>query len=464
MHNKSKHLFNTVIDLTEGPILKGISIFCIPLLLGQIMQQLYNLADAYVIGHFASISEFAAVSSTGSLSFFVIGFFSGMSVGGGVIISKYFGAKDEKNVERAIHTNFLFGIIASVVGTIVGELIISWLLTLMDTPGTVMPYATLYLRIIFGGISMNVMYNICMAIMRALGDSVSPLIFLGVSSILNIGLDFLLVGLFGMGVAGAAVATVMSQAVSVVFCVLRMTAYKDEYMKLKFKAIKWHGSMMKEVVLQGIPTGIQNSVISIGNMTIQKNVNDFGDAAMAGMGAYHKIEGFVFLPINCLSMALPTFVSQNLGARKYDRAKRGATGSLILGMAFSELIGFVMFWGSHPLLKFFISDETSIEYGMIHARVTSLFFLLLAFSHCAAGVMRGCGKSVVPMVTMLAFWCIFRVTYVTVAIRLFPVFQTISWAYPITWSLSSIVFILFLLFSDWTHSFEKSENKIGSKA
>ncbi len=452
---KNKKIFGANIDLTNDSIFWGITAFCIPILLGQLMQQLYNLTDAYVIGHFASGNEFAAVSSTGSISFFVIGFFAGMSVGGGVIISKYFGAKDYKRVEHAIHTNFLFGLIASVIGTAVGELILGRLLRMMDTPGIVLPYSELYMRIIFGGISMNVMYNICMAIMRALGDSVSPLIFLGISSTVNIVLDFLFVGKFGMGVKGAALATIIAQTVSVLLCMVRMHRYSEAYMRLDFKKIKWHGSIMKEVILQGIPNGIQNSVISIGNMTIQKNINMFGPEAMSGMGAYAKIEGFVFLPINCISMALPTFVSQNLGAKKFDRAKRGAYGGIIVGMVVAELIGIVLFIFAKPLLKIFISDESSLGFGMIHAHVTSLFFLLLAFSHCAAGVMRGCGKSIVPMVTMLAFWCVIRVTYVTLAVKVFPVFQTVSWAYPLTWSLSSIVFILFLAFSDWTHAFEK---------
>ncbi|MCQ2537348.1 MAG: MATE family efflux transporter [Lachnospiraceae bacterium] len=441
-------------DLTQGNIAKGITTFCIPIFLGQLLQQLYNLADAWVIGHFAEKEAFAAVSSSGSISFFIVGFFGGISVGGGVIISKYFGAGDKKKVEEAIHTNFLFGIIASVLCTAVGLAIVPGLLRLMDTPEAVMPFSLTYLRIIFGGVAASLMYNICMAIMRALGDSLNPLIYLLISSVTNVILDVLCVKTFGMGVSGAAVATVLSQAFAVALCIVKMCRIKD-YTRLDFRKLKWNGALMKEVAVQGIPTGIQNSVISIGNMTIQKNVNAFGADAMSGMGAYLKLEGFVFLPINCLSMALPTYIGQNLGARKYDRAKKGAAFGILSGMALSEVVGLMLFFGADFILRFFIDDDASIVYGVTHATTTSLFFCLLAFSHCAAGVMRGCGKAIVPMVTMLAFWCGVRVTYVTLAVKIWPVFRTISWAYPLTWSCSTIVFLIFLLFTDWTHAFEK---------
>ena len=175
---------------------------------------------------------------------------------------------------------------------------------------------------------------------------------------------------------------------------------------------------------------------------------------MSGHGAYVKLEGLVFLPIMSMSMALPTFISQNLGARQYDRAKKGAAFGILSGMALAELVGVVFLFAAPPALRFFVDDAQAVQFGAIHARVVAPFFFLLAFSHCAAGVLRGCGKSFVPMATMLAFWCCVRVTYVTLAVRAFPVFQTISWAYPLTWSLSSVVFLLFLLKSDWLHAFD----------
>lgn len=444
--------------LTEGSIAKGILSFAIPLFLGQLLQQFYNVADAWVVGNFADNNAFAAVSSAGSLTFLIIGFFNGIAIGGGVVISRYFGARDEKNVEIAIHTNFLFGLIASVLSTIVGLLLIPVLLRLMQTPEEVLPSSLLYLRVYFAGVSTIILYNIGMSIMRALGDSIHPLYYLVISSVINVILDLLFVAVFHWGVGGAAAATIIAQGVSAAMCIFRMCRMEG-VARLDFRKLHYNGPMMKEVIVQGLPTGIQNSVISIGNIVIQKNINSFGPFAMSGVGAYSKLEGFAFLPITCMSMALPTFISQNLGAKEYGRAKKGAVFGIVSGVAVAELIGIAFYFGIEPLLRFFVDEEQAVAFGKMHSHVTTLFFCLLAFSHCAAGVLRGCGKSIVPMAAMLTFWCGLRIIYVTNALKFMPQFTTISWAYPLTWSCSSIVFLLFLLFSDWTHAFEKRAAK-----
>lgn len=453
MKVKAKNL-----DLTKGSIVQDILIFTLPILLGQLLQQLYNLADAWVVGNFADNDAFAAVSSGGSLTFLVIGFFNGIAIGGGVIISRYFGAGDESNVERAIHTNFLFGILASILSTVIGLLLTPHMLVWMNTPDSVMPSSLVYFRIYFAGVATVIMYNICMSIMRSLGDSVHPLYYLAISSVTNVVLDLLFVAVFHWGVAGAAIATVFSQGLSCVLCIIRMCRIKD-YTRLNFSKLKFYPDMMKEVIAQGLPTGVQNSMISIGNLVVQSNINAFGAYAMSGHGAYSKIEGVVFLPITCMSMALPTFIGQNLGAREYKRAKKGALFGILFGVIFAEVIGFVLRAVGPTALRFFTTSEEAIQYGIIQIGITYLFFGLLAFSHCSAGVLRGCGKAVVPMITMLTFWCGVRILYVTVAIRIWPVYNTIAWAYPLTWSLSSIVFLIFLLRSDWTHAFEKKEAK-----
>ncbi|MGN0506507.1 MAG: MATE family efflux transporter [Lachnospiraceae bacterium] len=444
------------VNLMEGSIAKGMLTFAIPMFLGQLLQQLYNLADAWVIGNFADNDAFAAVSSAGSLTFLIIGFFNGIAIGGGVVISRYFGAGNKEYVVRSIHTNVLFGLIASVLSTLVGLLLVPQLLVWMKTPESVLPQSLLYFRIYFAGVATVIMYNICMSIMRALGDSVHPLYYLIFSSILNVVLDLLFVAVFHWGVGGAAVATVISQGLSTVLCLIRMCRSK-EYTRLDFRKLRWYNGIMGEVIRQGLPTGIQNSVISIGNMVVQTNINTFGSFAMSGYGAYAKIEGFVFLPITSMSMTLPTFISQNLGARKYDRAKRGAVFGIVSGVVMAELFGFLFYFGAPYALRLFVDAPEAIAFGTTQARTVSLFFFLLAFSHCAAGVLRGCGKSIVPMITMLMFWCGVRILYVTQAVKLVPQFQTISWAYPLTWSLSSIVFLVFLLKSDWTHYYEKKQ-------
>lgn len=447
---------NTNTNLTEGYIAKGILGFAIPLFLGQLLQQLYNIADAWVVGNYADNNAFAAVSSTGSLIFLIIGFFSGVASGGGVIISKYFGAKDEKAVEKSIHTNFLFGIIASISATIVGLALTPKILCWMNTPIEVVEESLTYLNIYFAGVSTIILYNICMAIMQALGDSRHPLYYLIFSSVVNVVLNLLLVAGFHMGVKGAAIATVFSQGLSAILCITRLLGLRD-YTRLDFKKLHFYEDIMKEVIIQGLPNGIQNSVISIGNIVVQTNINAFGAYAMSGVGAYSKIEGFAFLPITSMSVSLPTFIGQNLGAKKYDRAKKGAAFGILSGMAVAELIGVGVYVFAPWLLGLFVDSQEAVAYGVIHARTTSLFYLLLAFSHCAAGVMRGCGKSVVPMATMLTFWCGVRILYVSVALNIIPKFQMISKAYPITWGCSSIVFLLFLFRSDWTHTFERKK-------
>ncbi len=442
------------VNLMEGSIAKGMFSFAIPMFLGQLLQQLYNLADAWVVGNFADNDAFAAVSSAGSLTFLIVGFFNGIGIGGGVVISRYFGAGNKEYVERSVHTNVLFGLIASVLSTIVGLLFVPQLLVWMKTPPSVLPESLTYFKIYFAGVATVILYNICMSIMRALGDSMHPLYYLIFSSILNVVLDLLFVAVFHWGVGGAAIATVIAQGLSTLLCIFRMCK-STGYMHLDFRKLKWHKGIMGEVIRQGLPTGIQNSVISIGNMVVQTNINLFGSYAMSGYGAYAKIEGFVFLPITSMSMTLPTFISQNLGARKYERAKKGALFGILSGVVMAELFGLLFFAGAPYALRLFVDTPEAVAFGEIQAKTVSLFFFLLAFSHCAAGVLRGCGKSIVPMITMLLFWCGVRVTYVTQAVKLIPEFQTISFAYPLTWSLSSIVFLVFLLKSDWTHYYEK---------
>ncbi len=440
------------VSLTEGPIGKALASFAMPILLGQLLQQLYNLADAWVVGKFACNEAFAAVTSVGSITFFVIGFFNGIGIGGGVVISRYFGAGDDENVRKSIHTNLLFGVIASVLATVVGLLLGKPVLQWMKTPKEVTPYALTYFSIYFGGVSTVILYNICMSVMRAVGDSLHPLYYLIFSSVVNVALDLLFVAGFHWDVAGVAWGTVISQGLSVALCLRRMTRDPNPVTRLSFRELKLDKSLMAEVMKQGLPTGVQNSVISIGNMVIQGNINSFGAFAMSGHGAYAKIEGVVFLPITALSMSLPTFVSQNLGAGKYDRAKRGAFWGTAVGVLIAEAIGVLFFLLAPWAIRFFVDSEKAVEFGTIHAQIVAFFFCLLAFSHCAAGVLRGCGKAFIPMVTMLAFWCGVRILYVTIATRFFPVYATVAWAYPLTWTLSSIVFLICLLRFDWTRA------------
>ena len=435
--------------LTSGSIPGSILRFALPLFLGQTLQQFYNMADAWVIGNFAENSAFAAVSSGGNLTFLIIGFFSGIGVGGGVVISRYFGARDKSSTQRAIHADFLFGLIASTVATVAGLTLVPWLLTLMNTPADVLPYSLQYFRVYFGGVTTIILYNICMSIMQAQGDSVRPLYYLFISSVANVVLDLLFVAVFHWGVTGAAIATVIAQGLSVVLCLVRMCRESEEHLRLDFRKLYWDKEMMRRIIRQGLPTGVQNAVISLGNVVIQSNINSFGASAMSGQGAYSKIEGFAFLSVTSMSMTLPTFVSQNLGAGNVPRAKKGALFGTLTTMVAAEITGVLMYIFIPQLLRLFISDPEAIAYGIIHARVDTLFYCLLALAHCAAGVLRGCGKSTVPMIVMLSCWCVLRSIYVTVILRFIHEFRMISWAYPITWGVSCILFVFYLYRLNW---------------
>lgn len=446
------------VNLTEGSIAKNIIKFAIPMFIGNLFQQLYNVADSLVVGNFLGSDALAAVTSTGSLIFLLVGFFNGTAMGAGVIIARFFGAKDHENVKKAIHTDLAFGILCGAIMTLVGVIFAPQILTLMDTPEDVFVQSVLYIRIYFLGSIAVVLYNACMGIMQAVGDSRHPLYYLIFSSAVNILLDLLFNGVFKLGVEYAALATIISQLLATLMCLWRLTGKSQTY-RVELRKIGFDKDLLKQIVGIGLPSGLQNSIISIANVVIQANINAFGSAAMAGCGAYFKIEGFVFLPITCFSMALTTFIGQNLGAKQYDRAKKGAAFGIFCSITLAEVIGILVYFFMPRLILLFNAEADVVNYGILQAHTESLFYFLLAFSHTVAGIMRGAGKSTVPMFVMLGCWCIFRITYVTIITSIIPTIQVVFWAYPITWSLSSVVFLIYLLKADWIHNFDRQEDR-----
>lgn len=446
------------VNLTEGSIAKNIIKFAIPMFIGNLFQQLYNVADSLVVGNFLGSDALAAVTSTGSLIFLLVGFFNGTAMGAGVIIARFFGAKDHENVKKAIHTDLAFGILCGAIMTLVGVIFAPQILTLMDTPEDVFVQSVLYIRIYFLGSIAVVLYNVCMGIMQAVGDSRHPLYYLIFSSAVNILLDLLFNGVFKLGVEYAALATIISQLLATLMCLWRLTGKSQTY-RVELRKIGFDKGLLKQIVGIGLPSGLQNSIISIANVVIQANINAFGSAAMAGCGAYFKIEGFVFLPITCFSMALTTFIGQNFGAKQYDRAKKGAAFGIFCSITLAEVIGILVYFFMPRLILLFNAEADVVNYGILQAHTESLFYFLLAFSHTVAGIMRGAGKSTVPMFVMLGCWCIFRITYVTIITSIIPTIQVVFWAYPITWSLSSVVFLIYLLKADWIHNFDRQEDR-----
>lgn len=439
--------------LLNGSIWKGIVSFAIPLFLGNLFQQMYNTADSLIVGNILGSDALAAVSSSGSLIFLLVGFFNGIAVGAGVVISKYFGAKDYENLKKAVHTDVAFGLVAGVLLTVIGMALAPQILVWMGTPEEVLPNSILYFRMYFAGSLAFVMYNIVMGILQAVGDSRHPLYYLIFSSIINVALDLLFVGVFGWGVASAAAATAISQAASALLCFIRLVRTKEVY-QVDVREIRFHRTQLRQIIQIGLPSGMQNSIISIANIVVQSNINKFGVMAVAGCGVYSKIEGFAFLPITCFAMSLTTFIGQNLGARQLERAKKGAVFGIFCSMSLAELVGLCVFFLMPYLAAAFDNSAAVVEIATRQAHVEALFYCLLAFSHCIAGIVRGAGKSTVPMLVMLASWCLIRITYITVTVHFIPKLSVIFWAYPLTWSISSIIFLLYFVKGKWLYGFD----------
>ena len=438
--------------MTEGSIAKKMIAFAIPLFLGNLFQQLYNVADSLIVGNALGSEALAAVTSSGSLINLMTGFFHGLATGAGVVISRHFGARNEKAVRRVIHTDIAFGFLCGILLTVVGVLFTPQFLKLMGTPTDVFPDSVAYLRIYFLGSIGIVLYNICMSILNAMGDSKHPLYYLMISSVVNVILDIIFCGFMGLGVGFAALATVISQCLSVCLCMHRLMHMEETY-RVNIRELRLEISVLKEILRIGLPSGLQMSIISLANVVVQSNINDFGKMAMAGCGAYQKIQGFVFLPVTCFTMALMTFVGQNLGAKEYERVKKGAVFGVGCVVLISEVIGIVIYTFIPTMITWFDSNSAVVAYGTLHARTDTLFYCLLAFSHGCASILQGAGKSAISMGIMAAVWCGFRVTFITVVAYLTHNLQFILTVYPITWAISSILFIIYLKKSNWMYSY-----------
>ena len=430
--------------MTSGPIAGTIVRFAIPVFLGNMFQQLYNAVDSLIVGNFVGRDALAAVSSSASLIFLFTGLVQGIFIGAGVVIARFFGARETGKVQKAVHTTMAFAFSAGFIMTALGIVITPWILRLMGTPDSVLPNSILYFRIYFAGFLAVVVYNAVTGIMQAVGDSRHPLYYLMISSVLNVILDLLFVAVFKWGIAGAGAATVISQVVSAALGLIRLMR-SDTEVRVFPHMVRFDGRMLKEIMRIGMPSGLQNSIISLANVVVQSNINAFGAMAMAGCGSYSKVEGFAFLPVASFTMAITTFISQNLGAKQYARARRGAGVGIICCITIAELIGITINLLAPQLVGMFNADPEVISFGVNMARTTTLFYCMMSYSHCMAAVMRGCGRSMVPMIVMLVCWCVIRVTYITVTVHFIPDIRVVYWAYPITWALSTIVYSAYYL-------------------
>lgn len=438
------------VDLTKGPIGKQILQFTVPLLLGNIFQQFYNAADTVIVGKFVGREALAAVGSSGALINLLVSILMGVAVGAGVVVSRYYGAKQYTEMRATIHTTIAFGLISGVAMSVLGVAITPVILRWMQTPENVMASSVLYFRIYFVGVLTTVMYNIGSGIYRALGDSKRPLYFLIISTIINIILDLLFVAVFHMGVGGAAIATVVAQGLSMVLVFYKMMR-EDTVYRVSWREIRIHKRFLRQIIAIGLPSGIQNGIVSLSNVVVQSNINSFGDIAMAGCGAYNKLDGFALLPAGSFSLALSTFVSQNIGAEQYDRAKKGAAFGLIAAMVISELAGVLIYFTAPQLVGFFNDDPEVIRYGVLMARNIVFAYALVAYSNAMAGVLRGAGLSRVPMFVMVGCWCVLRVIWIQIMVPLTQDIRVVFWSYPITWAVSVTILTIYFFKVDWLH-------------
>lgn len=448
---------NQTKDMTKGTPWKLIVSFAIPVILSNLFQQLYNSADSAIVGHFLGTNALAAVSSSGNLIFLFVSFFIGASMGSSVVIAKHFGEKDYDAMQKAIHTSVVIGIISSIFLTIIGVVLTPTLLVWMNTDEEVLPDAIQYFRIYFFGVSGSIMYNFFNAVLQAIGNSRRGLYYLITSSLTNIVLDILFIGVFKYGVGSAALATGIAHYLSAILCMVFLMRKGTVY-QLSFKKLCIDKKELKLILKYGIPSGVQNSVIGFANVIVQSNINTFGSFAQAGYGSYTKLEGFAFLPITSFNMAITTFVGQNLGAKEYDRAKIGSRFGIISATIIAEIIGVIMFFFAPIFARMFTDDPEVLKYATMQAKTVSLFYFLLSYSHCIASVCRGAGKAVIPMMIMLIVWCGIRILYIIIAMKINPEnIRLIFIAYPITWTISSIIYFIYYHFSDWIHGFESKQ-------
>ncbi len=440
--------------MTEGSIPRQMIAFAVPLFIGNLFQQLYNTADALIVGRLLGNNALAAVSATGNLTYLLISFFMGIAAGSGVLISRYYGARDDEKLRAAVRTNLAFSFLSGFVMTAVGVGFTPAILRWMDTPEDVMALSIRYMRILFAGSLGLVLYNSLRGVMQAVGDSRHPLWYLVFSSALNVVLDIVFIAVFHSGVGGAAFATVLSQFLSGLLCLRRLARTEESY-RVRLRELGFDARMLRLMLRYGLPSGVQNSVIGLANVIVQANINIFGTMAVAGCGAYGKLEGFAFLPITSFTLALTTFVGQNLGAGEHRRARRGAAFGILSCLLVSELMGLMLFWGAPHLIGLFTVEPEAVAFGVGKCRICSLFFFLLAASHSLAAVLRGAGKAVIPMISMLAFWCVLRVSFLKIAVPIWHSIDVVNWVYPLTWTMSTVFLTVYTLRADWVHSFER---------
>lgn len=434
--------------MTEGAIWKKILFFSIPLILGNLFQQLYNTVDSIIVGNYIGSNALAAVGSGGSFINLLIGFCVGASAGAGVVISQAYGAQDTERVHKAVHTTIAIAIVSGIVVTIAGIVLAPVIHNIMGTPAEVYDDAVAYLRVYFGGMLFSVVYNLAAGILNAVGNSKRSLIYLMIAAVSNIVLDLFFVVVLKMGIVGVALATDISQFLSCVFIIGYLIKTNEVY-KLHIRKIRFYDRLASNIIKIGLPTGIQNIVIAISNVIIQSGINSFGTVVMAGFTSYVKIDGFNFLPLMSFSMAATTFTGQNIGARKLDRVKKGMKVSLAMGMGYAVCTGILLYALAPQAMGIFTQDPEVVECGVYLMKFFCPFYWILAFIHVMAGTIRGTGKTLPPMIIILCSLCLFRIVWIATVVPIIGELYGLIMVYPLSFVVGAILTILYTKFGKW---------------
>ena len=422
-------------DMTEGPLTTKIIKFTIPVMLTGILQLLFNTADVIVVGRFTGKTALAAVGSTGSLINLLVSLFMGLSIGTNVLVARYQGAKDDKAVSETVHTSIALGIVGGLILLIIGVVATRPLLEMMATPEDVIDQSTLYMRILFFGMPLNLILNFGAAILRAIGDTKRPLYYLTIAGVINLFLNIFLVTVFSLGVAGVAIATVISEGVS---CVLILLCLKHETgaIRLYFNRIKINPSKCVDIMKIGLPAGLQGCIFSISNVLIQSSVNSFGSTVMAGNTAASNIEGFVYVSMNSLHQTCISFTSQNFGAGKFKRIKKVLINCLVIVAITGLVLGNSAYFFGKFLLSAYNNEAEVISYGLIRLSIISTMYFLCGLMDVMVGAMRGIGYSILPMIVSLVGACGLRILWIYTVFVKFRTLDILFISYPVTWTIT----------------------------
>ena len=432
----------TVTNMTEGNIFRHIAVFSLPLLAGNLFQQLYNTVDTWVVGNFVGSAAFSAVGTVSPITNMLIGVFTGLSSGAGVVISQRFGGGSAEGVRKAVHTAMAATLIASVIFTVLGIAMIPFMLEIMNMPTDVYPEATIYLRIYFAGIAGQLIYNMGAAILRAVGNSRQPFYFLMICAMSNVVLDLVFVLIFHMGVAGVAYATIISQAISAALVVVVLMR-TDSCIRLELPQLRIQKITLKAMIMIGLPTALQMGVTSFSNIFVQAYINFFGSDCMGGWTAFNKIDQLIFLPAQSIGLATMTFVGQNLGAGQLKRAKQGVHRAFLFSLGINLTIILSIHFSAPALVQFFIDKEEVLHYGVMFLRNLNPFYIVISITQIYSGALRGAGRTRAPMFICLGSYVAFRQLYLFVMANFIRnEALPIAMGYPAGWVLAATLFLL----------------------